>query len=118
MRYAPVAFISALTVSALTRSIRSSIRSTVKRRNVLRRECLNDVLGEAIDMTPTPQDKGRHLKIYYGTQVSRQPPTFLFFVNDRKLMHFSYERYLENQLRLNFGFEGTPIRMIWRNPIQ
>ena len=75
----------------------------------------NDMLNEAIAMVPTPQDKGNTLKIYYGTQVATNPPTFALFVNDKELSHFSYERYLENQIRKNFGFEGTPIRFFLRN---
>jgi len=71
---------------------------------------LNEVVAEAVIQHPTPQKKGRHLKIYYATQVSTCPPTFVFFVNDRKLVHFSYERYLENSLREAFDFDGTPIR--------
>ena len=65
-------------------------------------------------MVPTPQDKGKHLKIYYGTQVAVYPPQFILFVNDSNLMHFSYERYLENQFRKNFDFAGTPIRIYMR----
>jgi GTP-binding protein len=72
------------------------------------------MISEATAMVPTPQDKGKHLKIYYATQVATYPPQFVLFVNDRDLMHFSYERYLENQLRKNFGFEGTPIRIYMR----
>ena len=75
---------------------------------------LNDVLADAqAAMQPTVSG-GRRLKIYYATQQSVCPPTFIFFVNDEKLVHFSYERYLENQLRKAFGFEGTPIRLIFR----
>ena len=66
-------------------------------------------------MKEPPSDKGRRLKIYYGTQVSVQPPTFVIFVNNTELMHFSYERYLENYFRKAFGMRGTPIRMILRN---
>ncbi len=65
-------------------------------------------------MNPTPTDKGNRLKIYYMTQVAIQPPTFVTFVNDVELMHFSYERFLENRIRSAFGFEGTPIHMITR----
>ena len=63
---------------------------------------------------PTPTDKGRRLRIYYVTQVAVKPPTFIVFVNDPELMHFSYERFLQNRLRESFGFEGTPIRIISR----
>ena len=75
---------------------------------------LNDVLMDAVAMNPTPTDKGRRLKIYYLTQVAVNPPTFVAFVNDVELMHFSYERFLENQLRQSFYFEGTPIKLITR----
>ena len=75
---------------------------------------LNDVVNEAVAMVQPPSDKGRRLKIYYLTQVSTKPPTFVIFVNNKKIMHFSYVRYLENQLRKNFGLEGTTLRFIVR----
>ncbi|HHY27712.1 MAG TPA: ribosome biogenesis GTPase Der, partial [Desulfitobacterium dehalogenans] len=75
---------------------------------------LNTLVREWIHLNPPPTDKGRRLKILYATQVGVKPPTFVFFVNDHELMHFSYRRYLENQLRSSFGFEGSPIRMIVR----
>jgi GTP-binding protein len=75
---------------------------------------LNDVLNEAIAMVQPPSDKGKRLKIYYMVQVGIKPPRFVLFVNDKQLMHFSYERYIINTLRRNFGFEGTPIRLIIR----
>lgn len=75
---------------------------------------LNDIIGEAVLMNQPPSDKGKRLKIYYGTQASVKPPKFVFFINDKKLMHFSYARYLENQIRQTFGFEGTPIRFQYR----
>ena len=68
--------------------------------------------------TKPPTDKGRRLKLYYMTQASTKPPTFVVFVNDKKLFHFSYERYLVNQLRKEFGLVGTPIRMIAREKIE
>lgn len=76
---------------------------------------LNDVVNEAVSMNEPPSQNGRRLKIYYATQVSIQPPTFVIFVNDAALVHFSYERYLENYFRKTFGFEGTPIRLYFRN---
>lgn len=76
---------------------------------------LNDVIGEAVTMNEPPTDKGRALKMYFATQASIQPPTFIIFVNDTEIVHFSYERYLENFFRKSFGFEGTPIRLIFRN---
>ena len=65
-------------------------------------------------MNPTPTDKGRRLNVFYATQVAIEPPTFVVFVNDVELMHFSYKRYLENRIRAAFGFEGTPIHIIAR----
>ena len=76
---------------------------------------LNDVVSEAVMMNDPPSDKGRTLKIYYASQVSVQPPTFVIFVNDTEIVHFSYERYLENFFRKTFGFEGTPIRILFRS---
>ena len=75
---------------------------------------LNDVLAYATARVQPPTDKGRRLKIYYMTQASTQPPTFVFFVNRSDLFHFSYQRYLENQIRETFGLEGTPVRFIIR----
>jgi len=69
---------------------------------------------DAVAMNPTPTDKGRRLKIYYTTQVAVAPPTFIIFVNDPELLHFSYARFLENRFRATFNFEGTPIRIIAR----
>ncbi len=115
MDYAPVLFISAKTgqrVEKLFALIKTVYENSRKR---LTTSVLNRMISEAVTQVPTPQDKGRHLKIYYGTQVSVQPPTFALFVNDKELSHFSYERYLENQLRRNFGFEGVPIRLLLRN---
>ena len=75
---------------------------------------LNDILYDAMAMFQPPSDKGKRLKIFYMTQVSVKPPTFVLFVNDAELMHFSYKRYLENRLRDAFGFKGTPVRFIIR----
>ena len=75
---------------------------------------INQVLNEAIALVQPPTDKGKRLKIFYMTQASTKPPTFVVFVNDKDLFHFSYERYLINQLRKEFGLQGTPIRMIVR----
>ena len=75
---------------------------------------LNEIVSQATAMKQPPSDKGRILKIFYCTQVGIRPPTFVFFVNDKKLMHFSYLRYLENQIRESFGFYGTSIRLILR----
>ena len=75
---------------------------------------LNEILAKATAMKQPPSDKGKRLKLFYITQASVSPPTFVIFVNDRELMHFSYTRYIENQIRENFGFRGTPIRFIIR----
>ena len=75
---------------------------------------LNEILTEAVAMQQPPSDKGRRLKLFYMTQVSVKPPTFVIFVNDKKLMHFSYTRYIENQIRETFGFKGTPLKFIIR----
>ena len=75
---------------------------------------LNDVIGEAVMMNQPPSDKGKRLKIYYATQVGVRPPTFAIFVNEKELFHFSYQRYIENKLRENFGYEGTPLKIYVR----
>ena len=75
---------------------------------------LNDVLAYATTRVQPPSDKGKRLKIYYITQPSTKPPTFVVFVNNKELFHFSYQRYLENQIRSTFGLEGTPIRLLIR----
>lgn len=114
MQYAPIVFISVKTGQRITRlytTINEIYEQSGKR---LTTGMLNDLLSEATAMVPTPQDKGRHLKIFYGTQVGIHPPQIALFINDRDLMHFSYERYLENQLRKNYGFAGTPIWFLLR----
>ena len=115
MTYAPVLFISAKSGQRVDKlfDLIKTVHANANKR--LSTSVLNQMISEAVTQVPTPQDKGRHLKIYYGTQVSVQPPTFALFVNDKELSHFSYERYLENQLRRNFGFEGVPIRLLLRN---
>ena len=115
LAYAPVLFVSAKTKQRLHKlpALLKAIHEVRSKR--IASSILNDVLMDAVAMNPTPTDKGRRLKIYYMTQVAVQPPTFVVFVNDVELMHFSYERFLENRIRAAFGFEGTPIRMIVRN---
>ncbi|GFI61806.1 GTPase Der [Clostridiales bacterium] len=114
MSYAPKVFISALTGQRVVKML-DTVRE-VFANNCLRVSTgvLNDVLIEAMAMQQPPAEKGRQLKIYYMTQVGVKPPTFVIFVNDRELMHFSYRRYIENQLRQNFGFNGTPIHFVIR----
>ena len=75
---------------------------------------LNEIMAEAVALQQPPSDKGKRLRLYYITQAAVKPPTFVIFVNDRELMHFSYTRYLENQIRETFGFRGTPFKFIIR----
>ncbi|MBM7645308.1 GTP-binding protein [Scopulibacillus daqui] len=112
--YAPIVFLSALTKQRLHHLL-PMIR-TVSENHSLRVQTslLNDVIMDATAMTPPPSDKGKRLKIYYATQVGVKPPTFVLFVNDPELLHFSYERYLENKIRDTFGFVGTPIKILTR----
>lgn len=114
MSYAPFVFISAKTGQRLDRLL--ELIAYVNEQNATRISTgmLNDVLAQATVRVQPPTDKGRRLKIYYMTQPSTRPPTFVFFVNRADLFHFSYQRYLENQLRETFGLEGTPIRFIIR----
>ena len=115
MSYAPKMFISALTgqrVHKLFETINYCSQNSTRR---ISTGMLNDVLIEAMALNQPPAEKGRPLKIYYITQVSVKPPTFILFVNDTELLHFSYRRYIENQLREAFGFSGTPIHFIARN---
>ncbi|MDE6182751.1 MAG: ribosome biogenesis GTPase Der [Eubacteriales bacterium] len=115
MSYAPKMFISAMTgqrVHKLFETINYCSQNSTRR---ISTGLLNDVLIEAMALNQPPSDKGRPLKIYYITQVSVKPPTFILFVNDTELLHFSYKRYIENQLREAFGFSGTPIHFIARN---
>jgi GTP-binding protein len=114
MQYAPVIFVSALTGQRVQRLLDLVNQVYEQGGKRLSTGMLNDLIAEAVAMVPTPQDKGRHLKIFYATQVAVRPPQFVLFVNEPKLMHFSYERYLENQFRKNFGFAGTPIWFMLR----
>ena len=114
MSYAPVLFISALTGQRTDRLFelinfvndQTSMRITTG--------MLNDVLADAQARVQPPTDKGRRLKIYYMTQTGIRPPSFVIFCNKRELFHFSYQRYIENQIRSVFGLEGTPIRLTIR----
>lgn len=114
MNYAPFIFISAKTGQRLDKLFETI--SFVHSQNSMRISTgkLNEVLGIATARVQPPTDKGKRLKIYYMTQASTRPPTFVFFVNSTELFHFSYQRYLENQIREVFGLDGTPIRFIIR----
>lgn len=115
MSYAPKIFVSALTGQRLNTIFDTINTVYLGATHRVSTGLLNEVLVEALAHNPPPFDKGKTLKVYYATQVKVKPPTFVLFVNDEELMHFSYKRYLENQLRLAFGFKGTPIHFITRN---
>lgn len=114
MQYAPVVFVSAMTKQRIHRL--PEVIHYVAEQNVMRisTSVLNQVVEDAIAINPPPTEKGQRLKILYATQVKIKPPTFVIFVNEPEIMHFSYQRYLENKLREAFGFEGTPLQMIIR----
>ena len=114
LTYAPMLFISAKTGQRVDKLF--ELINKVAANNSMRvsTSMLNQVINEAIAVVQPPTDKGRRLKILYATQASTKPPTFVIFVNNKELFHFSYERYLVNQIRTNFGLEGTPIRVISR----
>nr|OTP53313.1 GTPase Der [Enterococcus termitis] len=112
--YAPIIFVSALTKQRLNK-LPELIELVSMNQNLrIPSALLNDVVMDAIAINPTPTDKGKRLKVFYGTQVAIKPPTFVIFVNEEELMHFSYARFLENQIRKAFTFEGTPIKIIPR----
>ena len=114
MSYAPIIFISAKTGSRVERLF--ELIKFVNDQNNMRISTgmLNDLLADATARVQPPTDKGKRLKIYYMTQASTKPPTFVCFCNNKELFHFSYQRYLENQIRSTFGLEGTPVRMVIR----
>ena len=114
MPYAEIVFISALTGQRLNKLFETIdiVRESQDRR--VGTGALNEILAEAVAMQQPPNDKGRFLKLYYITQVASRPPTFVIFVNDKELAHFSYIRYIENQVRETFGFKGTPLKFIVR----
>ena len=113
--YAPIVFLSALTKRRLHTLFEPLNLAAENHKKRVVTHVLNDVIMDAVAMNPTPTHNGQRLRVYYATQVSTQPPTFVIFVNDPELLHFSYKRYLENCLRQAFGFEGTPIHIIARN---
>lgn len=114
MSYAPIIFISAETGQRLDKLF--ELIKFVDNQNSFRTTTgvLNDILARAVARVQPPSDKGKRLKIYYMTQISTRPPTFVAFCNDKELFHFSYQRYIENQIREVFGLEGTPLRLIIR----
>lgn len=114
MNYAEIIFISTQTGQRVPKLF-GMIDDVIENHSLrVQTGVLNEILSEAVAMKQPPSDKGKRLRIYYMTQVSVKPPTFVLFINDKKLMHFSYTRYLENQIRNTFGFKGTPIHFIAR----
>lgn len=114
MTYAPIVFLSAKTKQRLHKLLPVVQHVAQQHAKRIPTHLLNDVVTDAVAYNPPPTDKGRRLRINYATQVAVKPPTIVVFVNDPELMHFSYERYLENRIRAAFDFEGTPIRIFTR----
>ncbi|WP_017728049.1 ribosome biogenesis GTPase Der [Halalkalibacterium ligniniphilum] len=114
LSYAPILFLSAKTKQRLQHVLPTVKKVDENHQLRVPTHVLNDLIMDSVAMNPTPTDHGRRLKINYVTQVAVAPPTFVFFVNDPELMHFSYARFLENRLRATFEFEGTPIKIIAR----
>ena len=112
--YAPIVFVSAKTKQRVHNLLPVIKRVSENHAMRIQSSILNEVIEDAVARNPAPTDKGRRLRLYYATQVAIKPPTFVVFVNDVELMHFSYERFLENRIRETFDFEGTPIRLITR----
>jgi GTP-binding protein len=115
LSYVPVLFVSALTKQRIHRILPTVLEIAAARRHRMTTGEVNNILREAYDAITPPNKNGRPLRVYYGTQVSLSPPTFAIFVNDTDLVHFSYERYLENRLRAVNPFVGTPIRLLFRS---
>jgi GTP-binding protein len=111
----PIAFISAKTGLRVTKVLDEALKVATERRRRISTGQLNEAINKATSAHAPPTVRGRRLKIYYVTQAEVEPPTFVFFVNDPKLLHWSYQRYLENQLRALFGFPGTPLRLVFRS---
>ena len=114
LSYAPIVFVSAKTHQRLEQLPKLIERVNHNHERRISSAVLNDVIMDAIAHNPTPTDNGRRLRVYYATQVATKPPTFVVFVNDPELMHFSYTRYIENKIREAFGFAGTPLKFIIR----
>jgi len=114
MSYAPIVFISAKTGQRLDKLLEEIKLADGEHKRRISTGMLNDVLSDAVSRQQPPSDKGKRLKLYYGTQASSEPPTFVMFCNSKDLFHYSYLRFIENQIRAAFGFSGTPIRFILR----
>ena len=109
--FAPVIFVSALTRQRIHQVLETATRVHRQRSQRVPTGELNDLMQDAIARHSPPSKAGKRLKFYYATQPTVDPPTLVFFVNDRRLAHFSYQRYLENRIRERWGFEGTPLRL-------
>ena len=112
--YAKIVYVSAKTKQRVFNIFPLIKESYENRQRRIQSSTLNEIVVDAVSMNPTPQDKGKRLNIFYASQVAINPPTFVFFVNYPELMHFSYERFLENRIRDSFNFEGTPIKLLAR----
>ncbi len=114
MSYAPIVFVSAVTNQRIAKILETVVYVSSEQNKRVSTSVLNQVIAEAVMLNQPPSDKGRRLKIYYGTQTGVKPPTFTLFINDKELTHFSYTRYIENRMRENFGYEGTSIRIEYK----
>ena len=114
MTYAEIVFISAKTGSGVEKLFEAAADAYAQNSRRIPTGSLNDVLAAAVTVSQPPSDKGKRLKIYYITQPSACPPTFVCFVNSAELFHYSYQRYIENRIRDAFGLRGTPVRFIIR----
>ncbi|MEF9990945.1 MAG: ribosome biogenesis GTPase Der [Romboutsia sp.] len=114
MMYAPIVFVSAKTNQRMSKILDTVEYVSSEQCKRISTSTLNDVIGEAVMLNQPPSDKGKRLKIYYGAQTDIKPPKITLFINDKNLTHFSYQRYIENKIRENFGFEGTSIRFEYR----
>lgn len=114
MSYAPIVFVSAVTNQRIAKILETVVYVSSEQNKRVSTSVLNQVIAEAVMLNQPPSDKGRRLKIYYGTQTGVKPPTFTLFINDKELTHFSYTRYIENRMRENFGYEGTSIRIDYK----
>ena len=114
MPYAEILFISAVTGQRLPKLFDTIEMVSENHAMRVQTGVLNEIMSQAVAMQQPPSDKGKRLRLFYITQVSVKPPTFVIFVNDKELMHFSYTRYIENQIREAFGFQGTPLKFVIR----
>lgn len=115
IEYAPIVFLSSLTKKRVSTLMPEVIKVYDNWNKEVKTSVINDIIVDAVALNSPPSYKGKRLKIYYVNQIENKPPKFLFQVNDKKLIHFSYERYIENKIRESIDFEGTPIVMVFKN---